>query len=512
MELRDYVVLFRRSWLLILCLSLAGLLGGAAASLLVQPTYKSETQLFVAIQNSGSVQELQQGNTFSQARVQSYVKTVSTPAVLQPVIDSLGLPSTADQLAKSVTASSDLNTVLITIEVQDNSAVRAAAIAQAVSTSLIRTVDDLERSNSNSPSPVKLSIVKPAVAPASASSPNTRLNLAAGFFGGLVLGLAAAVLRKFLDNGVRGEADVRSFTDAPILGTISMEPDAKSKPLITQVPSQSPRAESFRQLRTNLQFAHVGQTSRAVLVTSSLPGEGKTTTATNLALALAQSGQSVVLIDADLRRPMVAEYLGLEQSAGLTTVLVGEADSDDMLQQWGRDNLYVLTSGRIPPNPSELLGSAAMEALLVRLESQFDAVVIDSPPLIPVTDAAVLAQKTAGVILVVDSQRTKQASMIKSLQSLEMVEANLMGVVLNRLPVKGPDSYGYMKYGYASVAAEEDYFDGSADRGSRKSSRVKQAKESVATRSSGAALAEPAVPLADERPARRFPTDQAGLR
>lgn len=250
----------------------------------------------------------------------------------------------------------------------------------------------------------------------------------------------------------------------------------------------------------------MGQTSRAVLVTSSLPGEGKTTTATNMALALAQSGQSVVLIDADLRRPMVAEYLGLERSAGLTTVLVGEADVDDMLQQWGRDNLFVLTSGRIPPNPSELLGSAAMEALLHRLEDQFDAVVIDSPPLIPVTDAAVLAQKVAGVILVVDSQRTKQASMLKSLHSLEMVEANLLGVVLNRLPLKGPDSYGYMQYGYAAVAEQSDV-QSTVDSTARRSYRVSEpGNRNRRTGYTNQAEADHQPFLVDERPPRRFPS------
>jgi capsular exopolysaccharide synthesis family protein len=169
-----------------------------------------------------------------------------------------------------------------------------------------------------------------------------------------------------------------------------------------------------------------------------------------MALALAQAGQSVVLVDADLRRPMVAEYLGLERSAGLTTVLIGDADLDSMLQPWGDDNFYVLSSGRIPPNPSELLGSQAMALLIRRLEDTFDVVVIDAPPLLPVTDAAVLAQSVGGVILMVDSQRTKQANVVKSLQSLDLVRANLLGVVLNRLPLKGPDAYGYGQYGYAA--------------------------------------------------------------
>lgn len=450
LEPKDYLALMRRSWLLISTLALLGLLGGGAAALLVKPTYESETQLFVAIQNSGSVQELQQGNTFSQARVQSYVKTVTTPAVLQPVIDSLGLSESPLQLANRVKATSDLNTVLISIAVEDSSPVQAAAIAQATGTSLIKVVDSLERSDKTSESPVKLSVVTPAVAPTLATSPNTKLSLGLGLLGGLVIGLGAAVLRHRLDNRIAGESDLRTITDSPILGGISFEQEANARPLITQIPGQSPRAESFRQLRTNLQFATVGQKSAAVLVTSSLPGEGKTTTATNMAIALSQAGQSVVLVDADLRRPMVSEYLGLERNVGLTTVLIGTAELNDVLQPWGDDDLYVISSGRIPPNPSELLGSEAMVQVIHRLEATFDVVIIDSPPLLPVTDATVLSQSVGGVILVVDSKSTTQVNVQRSLQSLGLVDANLLGVVLNRLPAKGPDAYGYSYPAYSA--------------------------------------------------------------
>ncbi|WP_434618322.1 polysaccharide biosynthesis tyrosine autokinase [Arthrobacter sp. A5] len=448
MELKDYLGIVRRSWILILSITLVGLLAGAAASYLVKPTYTAETQLFVAIQNSGTVQELQQGNTFSQARVQSYVKTVATPVVLQPAIDSLGLDMTASQLAGKIKATTDLNTVLITISVADGSPVQAAAIAQAVSSSLIKAVDTLERPDTSSQSPVKLSIITPASAPAAPSSPNTKLNLALGLLVGLALGLGAAVLRTTLDNRIRGESDLRRVTDAPILGGIAFDQDAVKKPLITQVANQSPRAESFRQLRTNMQFANISQKTGAVLVTSSLPGEGKSTTAANLAIALAQAGQTVVLVDADLRRPMVGEYLGLESNAGLTTALVGSAELTDLLQPWGEDELYVLTSGQIPPNPSELLGSDEMLQLVRKLENSFDAVVIDAPPLLPVTDAAVLSQHVGGVIVVIGSQKVKQADLQKSLAALNMVDANVIGVVLNRLPSKGPDAYAYSYYSH----------------------------------------------------------------
>lgn len=433
--------------ILVAC-TILGLLVAAAASLAIKPTYTAQTRLFVAIQSTGTAADLQQGNNFSQSRVQSYVETVGTPIVLQPVIDSLGLSIAPAELSKSIEATADLKTVLITITASDSSPVKAAAIAQATANSLVEVINTLEGAAEGKQSPVKLSVVTPASAPPAPSAPNTRLNIAMGMIVGLALGMAATVLRTILDTRVRGESDVRRATQAPILGGISFDNDAMRKPLLTQVLAQSPRAESFRQIRTNLQFAHVSHESKAVLVTSSLPGEGKTTTATNLAIALAQAGQSVVLVDADLRRPRVDDYLGLDRNAGLTTALIGAARLEDLVQRWGENDLFVLTSGQIPPNPSELLGSAPMKALIKSLESKFDAVIIDAPPLLPVTDAAVLAQQVGGVVLVVGSSRVKLNDLQKSIAALDMVDADVLGVVMNLLPVKGPDAYAYTYYTY----------------------------------------------------------------
>ncbi|MHC6593417.1 tyrosine-protein kinase domain-containing protein [Arthrobacter sp. C152] len=446
MDIRDYWRIFRRNWLTIAATIFLGLFVGGGISMLIKPTYTADTQLFVAIQNSGSAQELQQGNTFSQARVQSYVKTVDTPVVLQPVIDALGLDVRPEALAEKVKATADLNTVLITISVDDVSPVRASAIAQAVADSLIKAVDTLERPKSGGSSPISLSVITPASVPIAPSAPNTKLNLLLGLALGLITGCAAAFLRSNLDNRIRGEAELRKVTDLPILGGIAFDPVAAKEPLLAKRHTHSPRAESFRQLRTNLHFANASGTATSVLVTSSLPGEGKSTTATNLAITLAQAGQAVCLIDADLRRPMVNEYLGLDRNAGLTTALIGQAEVVDLLQPWGEDNLFVLTSGRIPPNPSELLGSEGMKNLVAELEQSFDIVVIDAPPLLPVTDAAVLSQSVGGVVLVVGSQRTKTQDVQKSLGSLELVGARILGLVLNRLPAKGPDAYAYGYY------------------------------------------------------------------
>lgn len=446
LDLQEYLRVVRRHWMLIAATTMAGLLVGAVSTAMTKPTYTAETQLFVSIANSGTVQELQQGNTFSQARVQSYVKTVLSPAVLQPAIDSLGLSTTPEQLASKVTSTTDLDTVLINITVSDESPVQAAATAQAIATSLISTVERLERPRAGGASPVSLSVITPATAPASPSAPNTKLNLLASLLVGLAVGCLVAFLRSNMDSRIKGEVDVRRTIELPLLGSIPFDQDATTKPLLTQASLQSQRAESFRQLRTNLQFANISGDANSVLVTSSLPGEGKSTTATNLAISMAQAGLNVCLVDADLRRPMVSEYLALDRTAGLTTALVGEMDVDQLLQPWGEDSLYVLTSGQIPPNPSELLGSERMGQLIAQLENTFDAVVIDAPPLLPVTDAAVLSQNVGGVLIVVGVQKLKQQDLEKSSKALELVSANVLGIVLNLLPAKGPDAYSYGYY------------------------------------------------------------------
>ncbi|GAA3400856.1 polysaccharide biosynthesis tyrosine autokinase [Pseudarthrobacter polychromogenes] len=492
MDLRDYIRILQRNWMVVLCATLIGLLAGGLTTVLVKPTYTSETQLFVAIQNSGTVQELQQGNTFSQARVQSYVKTATTPVVLQPAIDSLGLSLSSLELSERVSASADLNTVLISIAVSDASPVQAAALAQAVGDSLIRAVEKLESPKSGGTSPVSLSVITPASVPSSPSAPNTKLNILFGFLIGAAGGVGLALVRTTLDNRVRGEADLRLVTDSPLLGGIAFDNDATKKPLLTQAPHQSPRAEAFRQIRTNLQFANVSGTARTVLVTSSLPGEGKSTTAANIAIALAEAGQAVCLVDADLRRPMINEYLGLDRNAGLTTALVGAAPVNDLLQPWGDDHLYVLSSGQIPPNPSELLGSEAMKDLILELEQQFDIVIIDAPPLLPVTDAAVLSQHVGGVVVVVGSHKIKRQDLEKSIRALDMVEANLLGVILNRLPSKGPDAYTYSYYTNKEDNAESRNAKRYGKAGLRNKARIRNTGRDDS----------------DERPAALFPASQ----
>lgn len=446
LDLRTYIGILRRNWLILTSLTLTGILVSALASVMAKPTYTAETQLFVAIQNAGTIAELQQGNTFGQARVQSYVKTAGTPKVLQPVIDELGLTMTSEQLAHRVKATTEASTVLITISAIDESPTQSATIATAVADSLIKAIGDLEKPAGGGASPVLLSIVTPAEPPSTPTTPNVKINLLLGLLIGLGAGFGSLILRTTLDNRIRGEADLRAVTDVPLLAGISFSSETAKQPLQTLYNSQGPAAESFRQLRTNLQFASISGKVGSVVVTSSISGEGKSTTAANLAIALAQSGKSVCLIDADLRRPRVADLLGLESNVGLTTVLIGEAEIEDALQPWGEHGLYVLASGSIPPNPSELLGSEEFASLISHLQETFDNVIIDAPPLLPVTDAAVLSRNGYGVLMLVGCRTVKKHDLERSLRSLDLVEANLLGVILNGLPSKGPDAYNYSYY------------------------------------------------------------------
>jgi protein-tyrosine kinase len=211
----------------------------------------------------------------------------------------------------------------------------------------------------------------------------------------------------------------------------------------------STASEAFRVLRTNLQFMGLDEPLTSILVTSASPGEGKSTNAANLAVAFAQAGVNVCLVDADLRRPTVAKLFGVENWAGLTTVIVGQGELDDALQPCQVPGLTLLTSGPIPPNPAELLGSERMTALLKRLEERFDMVIVDTPPVLAVTDAAVLAPKVGGVVLVVRSGQVPRQQVVRAKEALEAVRARLLGVVLGAVKQEGPEGY-YYYYSYGT--------------------------------------------------------------
>jgi len=448
-ELRDYIRILRKSWVLIVLLTLVAVGAASTYSILQTPEYSATAKVFVSTQSTGSTSELVQGSSFTVQRVKTYSDLVNTPIVLLPVIGSLNLEVTSDALAKKVAASAPLDTSIIGVTVTDTNPVRAAETANAISESLTNVVADIETpAGPDAVSPVKLTPAQQATVPSVPVSPNVPLNIALGALVGLALGVGIAVLRETLETRIRNQRDVEQVTDTPILGGIVFDSKAQERPLIVHVDPRSPRAESFRTLRSNLQYLDVERTDRAFVVTSSIEAEGKSTTGANLAIALADSGSRVLLVDADLRRPKIADYMGIEGAVGLTDVLIGKAELKDVIQPWGRAQLFVLPAGHIPPNPSELLGSARMTHIIAEFNRAFDVVIFDSPPLLPVTDAAVLAKNVGGAIIVVAAGRTHKNQLQGALAALSNVGASVSGLVLTMLPTKGPDAYGYGNYGY----------------------------------------------------------------
>ena len=452
MDLHDYVRILRRNLVLIISLAMIGIAGGALVALTTPASYTSSTQLYVAVgSNAGTTSEMTQGTNFARQAVTTYVSVIPSSIVLDPVIEQLDLAESAEELARRVSASAALNTVIIDVTVTDPSPGQAARIANAIGESFTTVVgQQLEAPAGDRPSPVRIETLQPAQVPLSPSAPNMRLSLALGGLLGLAAGVGVAVLREGLDTRIRTVKDVEEITGAPTLGGIALDPQAKTRPLVVAAAARDPRAEAYRSLRTNVQFLALGGGPAAYVVTSAGPSEGKSTTSANLAIAFAETGARVALLDGDLRKPKVADYFGIEGGLGLADVLVGRVAASDVIQRWGRGTLFLLPSGTVPPNPAELLGSRAMATLMRELKAAFDVIIIDAPPTLLVTDAAVVSRYTNGAIVVAAAGSTTKPRLASAVKNVEAVGSKVLGTVVTMVPTAGADKTAYGTYAYAA--------------------------------------------------------------
>jgi capsular exopolysaccharide synthesis family protein len=440
-DLRDYLAALRRQWVLIAVTCLATVAAAAAFTLQQPPVYQARAQLFVSSGGGDdTIAQAYQGGLFIQQRMRSYVQLATSPDVLEPAAEAIGWPAPAETLAGRIRAESPADTVLINITAQSANPEEAAAIANAVADNFAAYVERVEARDAQGQVPVKVSITNPASPPGSAISPQPVANVMLGLALGLVLGLAVASVRELLDTAMHSEEDIEAVSGAPVLGRVAFDRSATRDPLADL--TGSPRAEAFRVVRTNLQYVDVENPIRTVVVTSSVPAEGKTTTAANLASSLSQTGLRVILVECDLRRPRSIEILGLVAGAGLTDVLVGRAAVDDVVQRADQAGIDVLGSGPVPPNPSELLASQAMSRLLQELERDYEMVILDAPPLIPVTDAAVLARSGDGALVVVRHGKTTKEQLKAARGALKAVDARILGVIINMVPARA-QTYEY---------------------------------------------------------------------
>ena len=452
MDLRDYLRAIRKYWWIVLFVTLLGAGAGLLRTERATPRYAGKVTFFVSTPSESGSSAFN-SDQFAQRRANSYAGVLTSERLAELVINKTGLPMSADQVSREIQSSVQLNTVLLTATVIDPSADRALKIATAIATQFNGLVDQLDNASSSGNTPaksttVRLNVVSGPSVSGKPVSPRPRVNLTLGIAIGLLLGLATAVVRELADTTVRTPDALRKLAEVPVLATMNYDSAAKRNPLVVGNQLRSARAEAFRQLRTNLQFIDVDNPVQVLVVTSSTASEGKTTTATNLAIVFAEANESVLLIEADMRRPRVTTYLGIERAVGLTNVLAGQVELDDVLQQWGPDGPWVLPSGSIPPNPSELLGSKNMVDLVETLRGRFDMVIIDTPPLLPVTDAAVAAALADGVVVLVRYGKTSRTQVLSAVRSLKSVDARLLGSVFNMRPAKSMKKGGYDGYGY----------------------------------------------------------------
>jgi capsular exopolysaccharide synthesis family protein len=294
----------------------------------------------------------------------------------------------------------------------------------------------------------QLRVVDPAEPATGPASPRTTLNIVLGAIVGLLVVVALAFLLETIDDRVKSAEDVERVTDLATIGTIMRMPGERGRKemyrLATLLYPRSPAAEAFRMLRTNLEFASLDQKFRSILVTSSVPHEGKTIIASNIAVAYAQSGRRVILIDADLRRPGVQNVFGIENGLGLTDLARSDdIHLEDVLHETEVPTLRVLTAGTIPANPAELLGSQRMKNVLESIEEQVDLVVIDTAPVGAVTDAAVLAAEADATVFVIRGDKTSERVVRRAREALANVNAHVVGAVLNDISTRSGEANPY---------------------------------------------------------------------
>jgi non-specific protein-tyrosine kinase len=467
--LQSYLRILAERWKLIVVFVVLGTGIAVLVTATTPKTYQASVQLFVATSSTTSTinTDVQyQSVAFTQAQVQTFAQIVASPDVLELVKQDLNLNISDSSLKSELSADAPVGQSIVEVHVSDRNPDRAAAIANSVSSAFTSVAEGYYADrNSNGTTvactgkrtakscPVRLYVTDPATVPSSPESPKPVLNIELGLLLGLLVGVGLAVARDGLDTRIKDSDKLSKAAGAASMGVVVDDSSASKHPIATGAGPRNLRAENFRQLRANLQFANVDKHPRIIAVTSSIQGEGKTMVSINLAATLADAGFTVCLVDADLRRPTVAKALGLATSVGLTNVLIKQIDLDDALQTAG-ENLYVLSSGPTPPNPSEVLVSSLARDTVRSLLDRVDYVILDTAPLLPVADGAEVAKLADGTLLVARYKLTTEPQVKRAAASLARVDAKLLGVVLNRVPGRRGE-YGYTYYRYEAEALAE---------------------------------------------------------
>lgn len=454
LDLRYYLRVLLNFWRGIIGIFLIVLLLTFVWMMLQPRIYEASSSGLVIAKDSENIGTALAGDSLAKSKAVGYESIAATRPVADRVIEQMKLDVTADSLLSRIEVTVPAATAEIRITASSEGAEEARELANAWVVALADQVKELESASvdgAERASAVNLHPLGQAVLPSGPVSPNAKLSLVVGGVLGLALGAAFALIRNHLDRRIRS-VDGLEGLGLSVVGTIPEYKRLRGQRAVVVTGafehadrSATAISESLRELRTNLNYIDVDNPPRIIVITSSLPGEGKSSITANLAVTIASTGRNVILVDADLRRPVQTKLFDLVEGAGLTDVLSHNADLDDVLQPYGPvPNLQILGSGRIPPNPSELLGSKAMKLLLGEL-ARDSVVLVDAPPLLPVTDAAVLSTAADGILVAVRAGNTTSDEVNQALQSLRKVGANILGAILNQVPTKG---VGAAQYGY----------------------------------------------------------------
>ena len=449
MEAAAYLGLLRRRWVPVLLCFLAGVAAALSVVRSTPETYRASTQLIINIPAAREVQEALQGFQLSSQLLASYARVATSRSAAAEVAEELELDVSVEDLQSRLLAEPVPETLLMTISAEAGEPRLAQRLADTTASVFVDMVGDLEQGKAGAIEP---RIIDTAQVPTRPISPRPTRDVAAGAALGLLIGLGVALLLESLDRSVRTPAEAAQLTGAPILAMVPKRRDAKDHPVLTHADAGSPAAESYRVLRTAVRFIDPDRALRSLIITSPSAGEGKTSTASNLAVTLAQAGEVVILVDADLRRTKLATLFDVGPEPGLTSLLIGEGSLDNTLVKVG-DRLSFLPTGPLPPNPSELLGSEAMAGLVRELHSRCDVLIFDSPPLLPVTDAQVLSTQVDGVVLVARFGRTERELLSQARERLAVVGARIFGCVMNAVPASADYSE---EYSYTSFRSDGD--------------------------------------------------------
>jgi succinoglycan biosynthesis transport protein ExoP len=445
-DLATYLSILRRRALPLLLCVIAGLAGGFHIGHSTPKSYHATSRALVTLPpgDDGNNSRALQGSQVADALVPTYAAVAVSRGVAEKVIQQLQLPETVEQLQSKLLAGQQPSTLIIVISARDPDPLRATSIADATAEALSERVRDLSQAQSTG---VQVQLLDHAAVPFVPDAPRPTLDLILGGALGLAAGLLLAAALEALDRTLKTAQHGEAAFHAPLLGLVPLRRRSRGRRELVMDDDGSLDSEPYRALRTAVRFTDVDTDPRSFLITSATPGEGKTTTAANLAIALAAGGESVVVVDADLRRAALAEVFGLDGSVGLSSLVLKTATIDEAVQPW-RDNVWVLASGRpLPPNPSEVLGSHFMGHVISELTQRFDVVLIDTPPILPVTDAVALATQVDAVLIVARYGALNQGPAAEARKRLEAVSAHVIGFILNAVPGRETAAY-YADYRY----------------------------------------------------------------